>query len=512
MRFFLALVLLGLTARAGSSQATAPLLKTDLIELLASPVIRTQEVAALVRRNCLAFRPTERDWADFRGLGASEDVVNSIAGCAGGRPAAQPAVRVAAARTTPTAPNAVQVMVRQPRLVAAAGSQTRVVVLAARAGMPEPGVQLVLRGTASIDGSSGRDMVVATDDSGFAVFPFNVGRRLNTYRLEVAPAAGGTWPGRPVVEVAVRPGPAAAASAEPREVVFDQGLDSILPVLVVVRDSLGYPVSGELVVLRGGGEEMRFAPDSAVTDSLGRARFVLARSEVRRGGILHADVRGRSLAVVEVAIGMPLSSAGTGFLPLTTAGGAVHNGLGEPVGFEARTRLGYPPVGRVVLFRGVNADVAPATGTTDSAGRVRVEVTLGERLGPAVVVATIDSLERRVVLQVEAGPAVELVLEHNRLRVDGRWLVVALDTTFVVRLRAFDASGNPSSVGSLGRMLWASRAQFDAKLRVVQLISVEDEPSAVALTFKSIRTGRAQIKLNLGDLSAGVLLEVVQPR
>jgi len=507
MRFFLSVLLVGLTARAGSSQqASAPLLKTDLIELLASPVISNQEVADLVRRNCLAFRPTERDWADFRNLGASTAVVTSIGGCATARPRAQ---LPAAAAVVPLAP-AVQVMVRQPRLVAAAGSQAHIVVLAARGGMPEQGVELALRGSATIDGAAGRDLAVATDDSGFAVFPLRVGRRLTTYRLEIAPAGGGTFPGRPVVELAVRAGPAASAAAEPREVVFDLGLDSIVPVAVLVRDSLGYPVSGESVVLRGAGEEMGFAPDTAVTDSLGRARFVVAGRGMRRGGTLEADVRGRPLASVAVVVGMALSPAGTGFLPVAIASGTVRSGLAEPVVFETRTRLGYPAAGRVVLFRGINADVAPPTATTDSAGRLRVQVTLGQQLGPAVVVATIDSLERRLVLQVKPGPAVELAWEHKGFRVDGRQLVVALDTTFVVRLRALDANGDATPVAHLAGMLWASRADFDAKLRVVRLLSVQEEPSAVALTFRSIGIGRADLKLNLGAFSAVVTL-VVRP-
>ena len=74
-----ALLLLALPG-AASAQRGAPLLKTDLIELLSSPVIPHQEVADLVRRNCLAFRPTDRDWTDFRSLGATSDVVASING------------------------------------------------------------------------------------------------------------------------------------------------------------------------------------------------------------------------------------------------------------------------------------------------------------------------------------------------------------------------------------------------------------------------------------------------
>src|SRR2546426_8454132 len=37
-----------------------------LIRLLSNPLISRREVADLIRRNCVAFRPTPRDWADLR--------------------------------------------------------------------------------------------------------------------------------------------------------------------------------------------------------------------------------------------------------------------------------------------------------------------------------------------------------------------------------------------------------------------------------------------------------------
>jgi len=504
-----ALLLTTLTGVA-SAQRGAPLLKTDLIELLSSPVIPHQEIADLVRRNCLAFRPTQRDWTDFRSLGASAVVVASINGCAGARPA--PLVALAAATPTAAAPvtaTTLQVMLRQPRVVAPSGSQARVVVLAARGGLPQGGAQLVLRGTGRIDGGSGRDLVAATDDSGVAVFPLRVGRRLASYRLEVAPAAGGTFPGRPIVELTVRAGAPASAAAEPREILFDQGLDSIVPVAVTVRDSVGHPVSGEPVVLRGAAD-MAFTPDTAVTDSLGRARLVVARGAIRRRGTLQVQVREKSMAAVDVVVGMPLSERETGFLTPNVANGEAGNGLGEPLVFEARTRLGHPAAGRVVTFRSMNASVTPTTATTDSTGRVRVEVTLGERVAPAVIVATTDSIEKRVTLQVGPGPAVELVLEHKGFRVNGRWVVVALDTTFVIRLRTLDAYGNTTGLAELARML--RDMPFDARIPIAHLVSVQEEPSAVALTLKAIRPGRATIKLRTLDITASVSVEVVQVR
>ena len=81
-RTLLVCILLGVSGfRALGAQGTQPLLKADLVRLLTSPLIPGGEVADVVRRNCLAFRPTERDWADLKSLGASADVLASVAGC-----------------------------------------------------------------------------------------------------------------------------------------------------------------------------------------------------------------------------------------------------------------------------------------------------------------------------------------------------------------------------------------------------------------------------------------------
>src|SRR5437764_7807928 len=92
------LVALGCPVRLAAHGAE-PLRKTDLIRLLSNPIIRKGEVADLVRRNCLAFRPTERDWADLRDLGADADVMSSVGGCA-----ARQASRATVTQATPAPP------------------------------------------------------------------------------------------------------------------------------------------------------------------------------------------------------------------------------------------------------------------------------------------------------------------------------------------------------------------------------------------------------------------------
>ena len=80
IRLVLGLLALPLPSRL-TGQGSEPLRKTDLIRLLSTALISRGEIAGLIRRNCLAFRPTERDWADLRDLGADADVMSSVGGC-----------------------------------------------------------------------------------------------------------------------------------------------------------------------------------------------------------------------------------------------------------------------------------------------------------------------------------------------------------------------------------------------------------------------------------------------
>ncbi|HXF96474.1 MAG TPA: hypothetical protein VNI61_10275, partial [Gemmatimonadales bacterium] len=403
------------------------------------------------------------------------------------------------------------VVIPRPRVAAAAGAPVQIPVIAARGGLPQPGVALVLRGSGALEGPGARDQIVATDDSGLARFTVSAGRRVGSYRLEVAPAAGGALPGRPTVELAVRPGGPWSIVAEPRQIVFERGLDSVAPLTVTVQDSVGLPLAGEVVILQASAPEMEFAPDSAVTDSSGRVRFVVTRGGVRRGGVLEVRVRDLLRTGAVVALGAPIASTGTGFHPPAAARGVAGMLLAEPLVFEARTQLGTPAAGRLVAFRAMNASVSPDTALTDSAGRVRVEVTLGERAGTAAVIARVDSLEAPVTLQVQAGPPVDLVMERDGKRVDGGFVIVAMRDEFVLRVRLRDGYGNAAPAGPLAQMLRQNGAQISAKLRVVQLLEVVEEPAAVALKFRATQVGASDFKLSAG-ITSTVRLEVVPRR
>ena len=103
-------------------QGAAPLRKSDLVRLLSGSVMSQQEIAQLVRRNCLTFAATERDRSDLRRLGAEAPVLAAIDGCArrttrpalASAPAPRPRAPVVQPQPAPPAPRATAPPVRTP--------------------------------------------------------------------------------------------------------------------------------------------------------------------------------------------------------------------------------------------------------------------------------------------------------------------------------------------------------------------------------------------------------------
>ena len=309
-----------------AAQGTEPLRKTDLIRLLSSPMIPRGEVADLVRRNCLAFRPTERDWADLRGLGADAEVLSGIGGCAArqtsravvtlasGQPAASalgtsPPVPVA---TPPALPAVVTVAPTAPRAVGLAGGEALIRVGARRGDAPVRGVVLVLHGSSGIAGGAGRDVQAITDDSGLAVFRFPAGRQVANYHLEVVSRTGAALPGRPSVELAVRPGRPVVADVRPARLEVGAAPEGPVTIQVAVRDSFGNAVANEPLELRPERGDMGVVSDARVTDSLGRAAFVVQTAALRRPGRIELRARGERLAAFDAVFSGTAASAGTG--------------------------------------------------------------------------------------------------------------------------------------------------------------------------------------------------------
>ena len=501
------LALLG--TRALAAQGPEPLRKTDIVRLLSNAMIPAEEVAQVVRRNCLAFRPTERDWSDLRAMGLAAEVEASIAKCAAqGVPPSKPTPQRATASAIAAASSVtgmaavsssqVQVILRHARLAVAAGGMLRIPVIAARGGIPQSGVQLALAGTGALDVTTNGEPVVTTDDSGFATFMVRAGRGLGTFRQEVVLRGGEPLPGRPAIEVMVRPGTAASVTVEPRKILFENELQQRATVVAIVRDSVGHGVPNERLVLSGTRSDARFLADTGMADSLGRVTFTIPRSAIQRACTLQVRSREGGWALVEVALTPLLSDSLTGFVALESPRGAVTMQLNQLLTFRARTRLGSAAAGRTVTFRGVNAEVSPSLALTDSLGETHVGVRLGDRAGSAVVFASIDSMEKYMTLGVEPGAPVELVLEHNGTRVDGGRIAVKLDTTFTLRLTARDGVGNVVNPAILTARLRERMAAFNSTIRMVRLTTVEEDPTGIELTFRAIGAGSTELRISAG--------------
>jgi TonB family protein len=68
-------------ARGQEAEATGPLLKADLVRILATAGYTTDELLQIVRMNCVSFRPTERDRRDLLALPHGEPVLGEISRC-----------------------------------------------------------------------------------------------------------------------------------------------------------------------------------------------------------------------------------------------------------------------------------------------------------------------------------------------------------------------------------------------------------------------------------------------
>ncbi|HYR99444.1 MAG TPA: Ig-like domain-containing protein [Gemmatimonadales bacterium] len=410
----LAFLVSGLPCRA-TTQGSQPLRKTDVIRLLSNPLISRREVADLIRRNCIAFRPTPRDWADLRDFGADSDVLNSIGGCATSAEHRAPATLPLAAAPMPA------------RLAVTVGTDAVARVQVRRGDAPQAGVPLVLRGSSGIPGGPPQDARAVTDASGAAVFRFPVGRVPATYTFEIVTGSGASIPGTPPLEVVVGPAGPVVAAAQPGHVE------------------------------------------------------------------LRADMVAR---------------ATTGFVSGTGQRGTARTRLSEPLVFQVRSSLGRPLVGKVVALRAVNADFETDSVVTDSVGIARVHVTLGNHAGPALVTATVDSLQRQAALSVEPGPPTGVILERDGTRVDAGTMTVPVGRTFVVRVSAQDAYGNSVPMPNLARLIQNVRTRFNLKSTLLRVVNVESDGGAATVTFRPEGVGQADLTI----AGATVSVTIVQAR
>src|SRR5437764_1469520 len=249
------------------------------------------QVAGLVRRNCVTFRPSERDRADLRAAGADDALFTAIDQCLRARAASRPTAPPSAAAPTPAPPlaPAPRPMIPAPapplRIVASqeiaalAGTEAAVPVQVYRGAVPQPNVEVILRGASAVPGGLTRDPVAITDQRGVATFRILAGTTPGTYRLTAAlPSSGAATLIAFVTTPVTRPTPAPApAPPVPAEALtqFTRGAgqhgavgSTLGPVVLEVRDTTGATLAGQPVTFAASAGAV--TPPTGETDATGR--------------------------------------------------------------------------------------------------------------------------------------------------------------------------------------------------------------------------------------------------
>ena len=496
-----------------------PLGKSDLIRLLTLGMLGKAEVTALVRRNCVTFRPTARDQADLRAVGADNAFFAAIDEClrarAKGRPGGRGAPSSPAAPKGPTGPRgpggrggggargAALRVVGPPSVAADAGSDAAVTVRLLRGNAPQAGMLLLLVGSGAILGGSTEDARALTNGRGVATFRIAAGTTAGTHRLAVALAYGAPPLAGGQIEFVTQPARTLRVTAAPREVTLRPGAAGGA-VTVTATDAYGNPLRGLLLELRPVTAELVGPAPLRNTDEQGKATFPLLPAAVRREGEVGVFARGGRVASFSVRL-QPLvvSAQRTQF-----TGGAEQHGvagapLAQPLLFEVRDTSGVPIAGQSVAFAATGGDVAPATAQSDSSGAVAVRVTLGQRAGPVVVTGAIGPVTKTATVYADPGPPTELVVWRDSVPASsgggGGRLAVQSRAPIVLRVVARDQYGNDVALTDLG-------ATATERAIRVSAASVVDSRGVVRLEPR--RTGSDEVRIRGSGLEARVAVAV----
>jgi hypothetical protein len=418
-------------AGPGVGGVGGPLDKAQLVRLLAERKVSRAAIARMVRRSCLSFRPTARDSVDFQLAGADRVVFAALAACARRRPtpaagaagAAGGAVR--AGGTGGAAGAGALRVLAAPGVTAEAGTVATITVRLLRGSAPQPGMVLVLVGSARIPGGLVRDARAITDARGAATFRVPVGTVAGTYPLAVTrPGGESPLPGGKL-EVVTEAGRALHATVVPTVVELRHGPHQRIPLTLFVMDVYGNPVPGEALELRPVTAELTGPLAVPATDAQGRVAFSLQSAVVRREGEVGVFARGGSIGSFMLRVTpVVLSQYLTRFTEGTSQRGVAGSLLAQPLVFQVRDTSGAAIPDQTVTFTATGGTVQPAAAPSDSSGVVRVRVALGERAGPVVVTATAGAITQRATLYAAdaTGPV-------------ARVQVVAGDSQGVVTLR-----------------------------------------------------------------------------
>ena len=76
--------------------------------------------------------------------------------------------------------------------------------------------------------------------------------------------------------------------------------------------------------------------------------------------------------------------------------------------------------------------------------------------------------------------------------------------TFMLRVSAQDAFGNPVPTADLARMIQKMRNRFNVQSQLLKMIGVESEGGAAMVTFKPVGAGQADLSIGGATVSVAI--------
>lgn len=288
-----------LTTSVAHSQAESALRKSDLVRYLTGSTYSKPEIAAIVRRNCLAFVPSARDRQDLKQLGATDEILREIDRCvnSGNRASSSEAPSKPAAPAPPVTPT---LTVINGLASATSGSVAYISVDLARGETPVPGARLMLKGATNIPGGARSDPVAITDNSGRATFTVPAGTHAGTYRMTVVTSDGSPLDGTTAVSLSTMPAGASLATVNPPAIAIGAGARGTRELSVAVNDAFGNPVSKATVQLRPYPQRTGLGTLTQATNDAGVAKFSIQTQPLQAGDSLVVSVGDRAVASVRV--------------------------------------------------------------------------------------------------------------------------------------------------------------------------------------------------------------------
>ncbi|HLB10870.1 MAG TPA: hypothetical protein VK617_15125, partial [Gemmatimonadaceae bacterium] len=259
-----------LAATAARSQEAAPLHKGDLVRFLSGTTYSKPEIAAIIRRACLAFSPTTRDNQNLKELGATPAVLNAMKTCT------ENGNKVARAEIATPAPiRPMEIDLPSRGLSATAGTVALYTVTIHRGPTPASGVRLLLRGSREIPGGAQAELNANTDRDGRATFSIPAGSTAGNYKLRIDDADGVEMRGVTDFVLTTVPSTPALVKVTPQTLDIGASARGTRDVTVAVTDPFGNPAPRLTVMLRQYPLRGNAITPAQLTDNAGIAHFAV---------------------------------------------------------------------------------------------------------------------------------------------------------------------------------------------------------------------------------------------